>query len=44
MPSRNRPPDRDCNVIADIASIAGVRDPIWTMPEASPIVEVEAAR
>ena len=43
-PSRNRPPDSDCNVIAVMASIAGVREPICTMPDASPIDVVVAAR
>ena len=44
MPSRNRPPDSDCSVIAVMASMAGVREPIWTIPEARPIVDVVAAR
>ena len=44
MPSRKRPPESDCNVIAVIASIAGVREPSCTMPEARPIVDVVAAR
>ncbi len=44
MPSRNRPPERRCIAIADIASSAGEREPSWTMPVASPIVDVLAAR
>jgi hypothetical protein len=43
-PSTNRPPDSACSDIADMASIAGVRAPSWTMPLASRIVEVDAAR
>lgn len=39
----NRPPDRPCIVIEDIASIAGVRAPIWTIPVARLMVFVRAA-
>ena len=30
-PSTNRPPESCCSVIADMASIAGVRVPSWTI-------------
>jgi len=44
MPSKNRPPDSACSDIADMASIAGVRAPSCTMPVASLMVVVDAAR
>ena len=44
MPSTNRPPESACIESEDIASMAGVRAPSWTMPVASRIVDVRAAR
>ena len=42
-PSRNRPPESDCSVIAVMPTSAGVREPAWMMPEPSLIVFVRAA-
>ena len=44
IPSTNRPPDRACSVMADMASMAGVRAPSWAIPVASRMLEVVAAR
>ena len=44
MPRTNRPPDSACSDSADIASIAGVRAPSWTIAEPRRIDEVRAAR
>ena len=43
-PRRKRPFESDCIDIADMATIAGVLAPTWTMPEPSLIVVVLAAR
>ena len=43
-PSRKRPPDKALNDKADMASTAGVRVPIWAMPEARRSVDVRPAR
>ncbi len=43
-PSRNRPPDSACSDSADMASSAGLRAPIWAMPDPSRIRLVCAAR
>src|SRR6478609_5921636 len=43
-PSTNLPPDSACIESEDMASIAGVRAPSWTMPVARRIVEVQAAK
>ena len=43
-PSTNRPSERACIDSADMASMAGVRAPSWTMPVASRIVDVCPAR
>ena len=43
MPSRNRPPDMCCRLIADMASIAGVRAPSCAMPVARRTRRVLAA-
>ena len=44
MPSRNRPPESDWRLRADVASSAGLREPSCTTNVPSPIVVVWAAR
>ena len=43
MPRMNRPPDSACRLIADMASIAGVRGPSCAIAVPSRIRDVRAA-